>query len=218
MANYTYLVNDILETTENGSSEFLSSIPKMVNKAELRLTKDLDDYGLVAYTSVAVSSGKNIVNLPQGTRILKNFNIVSNGTKINLLQRTDEFINDYWPVSASTGTPEYYERRDNTTIIVAPTPVLTISGQVVHISRPVTLASATPNNYFSDFCYDALYNASMVEALLYMKNYEPMSIYETRYKEALAALLNQSRRTRRDDMQAPASPAGGDNTVIQGSL
>ena len=218
MANYTYLVNDILETTENGSSEFLSSIPKMVNKAELRLTKDLDDYGLVAYTSVAVSSGKNIVNLPQGTRILKNFNIVSNGTKINLLQRTDEFINDYWPVSASTGTPEYYARRDNTTIIVAPTPVSTISGQVVHISRPVTLASVTPNNYFSDFCYDALYNASMVEALLYMKNYEPMSIYETRYKEALAALLNQARRTRRDDMQAPASPAGGDNTIIQGSL
>ena len=218
MANYTYLVNDILETTENGSSEFLSSIPKMVNKAELRLTKDLDDYGLVAYTSVAVSSGKNIVNLPQGTRILKNFNIVSNGTKINLLQRTDEFINDYWPVSASTGTPEYYARRDNTTVIVAPTPVSTISGQVVHISRPVTLASATPNNYFSDFCYDALYNASMVEALLYMKNYEPMSIYETRYKEALAALLNQSRRTRRDDMQAPASLAGGDNTVIQGSV
>ena len=218
MANYTYLVNDILETTENGSSEFLSSIPKMVNKAELRLTKDLDDYGLVSYTSVAVSSGKNIVSLPQGTRILKNFNIVSSGTKINLLQRTDEFINDYWPVSASTGTPEYYARRDNTTVIVAPTPVSTISGQVVHISRPVTLASATPNNYFSDFCYDALYNASMVEALLYMKNYEPMSIYETRYKEALAALLNQSRRTRRDDMQAPASPAGGDNTIIQGSL
>ena len=218
MANYTYLVNDILETTENGGSEFLASIPKMVNKAELRLTKDLDDYGLVSYTSVAVSSGKNIVSLPQGTRILKNFNIVSNGTKINLLQRTDEFINDYWPVSASTGTPEYYARRDNTTIIVAPTPVSTISGQVVHISRPVTLASVTPNNYFSDFCYDALYNASMVEALLYMKNYEPMSIYETRYKEALAALLNQSRRTRRDDMQAPASPAGGDNTIIQGSL
>ena len=218
MANYTYLVNDILETTENGSSEFLSSIPKMVNKAELRLTKDLDDYGLVSYTSVAVSSGKNIVSLPQGTRILKNFNIVSSGTKINLLQRTDEFINDYWPVSASTGTPEYYARRDNTTVIVAPTPVSTISGQVVHISRPVTLASVTPNNYFSDFCYDALYNASMVEALLYMKNYEPMSIYETRYKEALAALLNQSRRTRRDDMQAPASPAGGDNTVIQGSV
>ena len=217
MANYTYLVNDILETTENGSSEFLSSVPKMINKAELRLTKDLDDYGLVAYTSVAVSSGKNIVNLPEGTRILKNFNIVSSGTKINLLQRTDEFINDYWPVSASTGIPEYYARRDNTTVIVAPTPVSTISGQVVHISRPVTLASATPNNYFSDFCYDALYNASMVEALLYMKNYEPMSIYETRYKEALAALLNQARRTRRDDMQAPASPAGGDNTIIQGS-
>ena len=219
MANYTYLVNDILETTENGGSEFLASIPKMVNKAELRLTKDLDDYGLVSNTSVAVSSGKNTVSLPLGTRIIKNINLTSSaGTKINLLQRTDEFINDYWPVSASTGTPKYYARRDNTTVILAPTPVSTLSGRIFHISRPVTLASATQNNYFSDFCYDALYNALMVEALLYMKNYEPMSIYETRYKEALAALLNQARRTRRDDMQAPASPAGGDNTIIQGSL
>ena len=84
MANYTYLVNDILETTENGSSEFLSSVPKMVNKAELRLTKDLDDYGLVSYTSVAVSSGKNIVNLPEGTRILKNFNIATPKNQSNI--------------------------------------------------------------------------------------------------------------------------------------
>jgi hypothetical protein len=216
MANYTYLVNDIIETTENDNSDFASAIPKFVNRAELRLTKDLDDYGLVTYTSVAVSSGKNIINLPAGTRILKNFNINNAGTKINLLQRTDEFINDYWSVSASTGTPEYYARRNNTTILIAPTPVSTVDGIVAHISRPVTLSSASDTNYFSDFCYNALYNASMVEALLFMKNYEAISVYESRYKEEVQALRNQARRTRRDDMQTPASPAGGDNTILGG--
>jgi len=216
MANYTYLVNDIIETTENDNSDNTSAIPKFVNRAELRLTKDLDDYGLVTYTSVAVSSGKNIINLPSGTRILKNFNINNAGTKINLLQRTDEFLNDYWNVSASTGTPQYYARRDNTTVLIAPTAVSTVDGIIVHISRPTTLSSVTNTNYFSDFCYNALYNASMVEALLFMKNYEAITIYESRYKEEVQALRNQARRTRRDDMETPASPAGGDNTILGG--
>ena len=218
MANYTYLVNDIIESTENDNSDFTSAIPKFVNRAELRLTTDLDDYGLVTHTSVAVSSGKNVVTLPSGTRIIKNVNINNAGTKINLVQRTDEFINDYWSVSASTGTPEYYARRDNTTILIAPTPVSTVDGIVVHISRPTTLSSATNTNYFSDFCYNALYNASMVEALLFMKNYEAIAVYESRYKEDVLALRNQARRTRRDDMESPANPAGGDNAILQGSL
>ena len=218
MANYTYLVNDIIESTENDNSDFASAIPKMVNKAELRLTTSLDDYGLVTYTSVAVASGNNKVTLPAGTRIIKNVNINNGGTRINLVQRTDEFINDYWSVSASTGTPEYYARRDNTTILIAPTPVSTVDGIVAHISRPTALASATPNNYFSDFCYDALFNASMIEALLFMKNYEAIPVYESRYRESVAALRNQARRTRRDDMEAPASPAGGDNIITQGGL
>ena len=218
MANYTYLVNDIIESTENDNSDFTSAIPKFVNRAELRLTTELDDYGLVTHTSVAVSSGKNVVTLPSGTRIIKNVNINNAGTKINLVQRTDEFINDYWSFSASTGTPEYYARRNNTTILIAPTPVSTVDGIVAHISRPVTLSSASDTNYFSDFCYNALYNASMVEALLFMKNYEAISVYESRYKEDVLALRNQARRTRRDDMESPANPAGGDNAILQGSL
>ena len=217
MANYTYLVDDIVQATENDSSDFLTYIPKILNRAEERLTRDLDDYGLVSYTSVAVSSGVNLITLPSGTRVVKNFNVVSNGTRINLLQRTDEYIRDYWPVSASTGTPEYYARRNNTTVIVAPTPVSTLNGEFAFISRPTTLASTTPNNYFSDFCYDALFNASMIEAMVFMKNFELVSLFEGRYNEAVQSLRNQARRTRRDDMEEPASPAGADNPVVLGS-
>ena len=217
MANFSYLVDDLVAATENDSSEFSSYIPKMINRAEERLTRDIDDYGLVVYTSVAVSAGVNTISLPSGTRIVKNFNIVSDSTRINLLQRTDEYIRDYWPVSASTGTPEYYARRNNTTVLIAPTPSSTVNGEVVHISRPVTLASATPTNYFSDFCYDALFNAAMVEAMVFMKNFELVQLFEARYTQALQSLQNQARRTRRDDMETPASPAGADNPVILGS-
>ncbi len=77
MANYTYLVGDIIDTAEDDSTEFYDYVPNMVNRAEERLTKDLDDYGLVTYTSVAVSAGNNKVTLPSGTRVIKNVNIVS---------------------------------------------------------------------------------------------------------------------------------------------
>ena len=45
-------------------------------------------------------------------------------------------------------------------------------------------------------------------------NYTAVQLFEQRYTQAIETLRNQARRTRRDDMAAPASPAGGDNTII----
>ena len=130
MANYTYLVNELIAATENDSTEFLNFIPNMVNRAEERLVKDLDDYGLVTYTSVAVSSG---------------------------------------------------------------------------------------NNKVTDFCYDLLFNACMVEASMFQKDYQTAGLYQQQYSQVLDLQRNQARRTRRDDMQAPASPAGADDNLVPNS-
>mgnify|MGYP003133313760 CR=1 FL=1 len=215
MANYTYLVTDIIEATENDGSEFVSAIPRMVNRVEERLTKALDDFGLVTTTTVTLSAGKNSLTLPSETRYIKNLRIEDSGTKINLLQRTDEFIYDYWPVSASTGTPKYYAKKTNTDVIVAPTASATYSGELVYVARPATLTSVNQTNYFSDFCYDALFYGCMVEAGDFMKNYTVSNYYEQRYNNAVELLRNQSRRTRRDDMEAPASMFG-ENTINGG--
>ena len=217
MANYTYLVNDIIEATENDGSEFVSYIPKMVNRVEDRLTKALDDYGLVTATSVALSAGKNTYTLPTGALIIKNLHLKDAGSKIGLLQRTDEFINDYWPVSASTGTPKYYARKTNSQIVFAPTASATYGGELVYVVKPSALTSANQNNYFSDYCYDALFYGCMIEAANFMKNYSITQVYEQQYLNSVNQLRNQARRTRRDDMEAPASPAGGDNTIQGGN-
>ena len=215
MADYIYLVNDIIEASENDGSEFVAAIPKMVNRVEERLIKTLDDYGLVTTTSVVVSSGKNIIALPTGTRIIRNIRLNDSGTRINLLQRTDEFIYDYWPVSASTGTPKYYAKTNNTEVIVAPTASATYGGEISYTARPTTLTSTTPDNYFTEFCYDALFYGCMTEAADFMKNFSVSNYYEQRYQNAIEGLRNQSRRTRRDDMEAPAH-AAGENTITGG--
>ena len=217
MANYTYLVNDIIEASENDGTEFVSYIPKMVNRVEERLTKTLDDYGLVTATSVSLPTNQNLLTLPTGTLIIKNIHIKDEGTKIALLQRTDEFINDYWPVSASTGTPKYYARKTNSQILFAPTASATYGGELVYVVKPSALTSANQNNYFSDYCYDALFYGCMIEAANFMKNYSITQVYDQQYLNSVNQLRNQARRTRRDDMEAPASSAGGDNPIQGGN-
>ena len=218
MADFTYLVADIKDTAEDDSTEFLDQIPKFVNKAENRLIRELDDVGLNSYASVAVSTSNPFVSLPSGTRIVRNFSITTAGSKINLLPRTTEFINDYWPyVSSSIGEPRYYGMRSNTQIVIAPTPSSVHNGEVYYVSRPTTLSSAAPNNYFSDFCYDALFYASMIEASLFMKSFNTIQMWQGEYSSAIDGLRNQARRTRQDDMAQAASPEGSADTLVQGS-
>jgi hypothetical protein len=80
-----------------------------------------------------------------------------------------------------------------------------------------TGTSVTTSNYFSEFCYNALFSACMIEASYFIKDLNAVATWETKYKNSVDALRNQARRMRQDDMQVAASPAGGPNPVIQGA-
>ena len=125
MPNYSDLKTDIINTSENDGTEFATQLSRFIQKAEFRLVKELDDFGLDEYTTVSVSSGNaSAISLNDRVRLVRNINFkTSSGTSVtNLLPRTVEYVNDYWPVSASTGTPRYYTRKNNSTIKIVPTP------------------------------------------------------------------------------------------------
>lgn len=218
MPSYSDLVLDIQRTAENDSQEFSDQIPVLINKAEYRLIKELDDVALNQITSITTQANNPLVSLASDTRIIRNINIKVSGSKINLLQRSQEYAYDYWPfVSSSVGEPKYYAMRSNTQIYIVPTPASAYDTEVVYVARPTTLTSAAPNNYFSDFCYDALFYACMIETSFYLKSFTTVPLWQGEYKAAIDGLRNQARRTRQDDMAQAASPAGSADTVIQGS-
>jgi hypothetical protein len=223
MSNFAYLKTDLINTTENDSTEFSAQVSAFVKKTEFRLVKDLDDHGLDEYTNISVSAGNaGAVSLGDRVRVVRNVNYkVSTGTTItSLLQRTVEYVNDYWPVSASTGTPRYYTRRNNSSIKIVPTPVSVLTVELKTQSQPLPLASATgtsvtTQNYFSEYCYNALFAGCMIEATMYMKDWNTLAVWQGQYDNAVATLRNQARRTRQDDMAVAASPAGGPDTITQ---
>ena len=231
MPNYSFLKTDIINTIENDSSEFETQISFFVEKAEDRLIKELDDPGLDNYSTFSFTASDPVVSLPADALVIRNVNYTTSvsttdvpaSSKVNLLQRTYEYAIDYFPfASASTGTPRYYSRKTNTQIYIVPTPASAVSGEIQFTRRPLALASATgtsvtTSNYFSEFCYNALFAACMVEATYFIKDFQTLANWEGKYKNSIDALRNQSRRTRQDDMQSANNPSGGPNPVLQGA-
>ena len=223
MSTYSYLKTDIINTIENDSTEFSDQISYFVQRAESRIMKELDDVALDTYTTITLTAGNPVVSLPDGTLVVRNVNFTTNASVVTpLLQRTYEYAIDYWNKPTSVGTPRYYARKTNTQIYIVPTPTSTLTGEVQYTKQPLALSSATgtsatTSNYFSESCYNALFNACMIEANYFIKDFQVVQAWEGKYKNSIDALRNQARRTRRDDMQSPASPAGGPTPVIQGA-
>ena len=223
MPNYSYLKTDIINTIENDSNEFATQIPYFIEKAEDRIIKELDDVALDTYTTITLTASNPVVSLPDGALVVRNVNFTTDASVVvPLLQRTYEYAIDYWNKPTSVGTPRYYARKTNTQIYIVPTPTSTLPGEVQYTKQPLALSSATgtsatTSNYFSENCYNALFNACMIEATYFIKDFQVLQSWEASYKNSIDALRNQARRTRQDDMQSANSPTGGPNPVIQGA-
>jgi hypothetical protein len=226
MATYSDLKADIISASENDGAEFTSAIASFIERTELRLTKDIDDVGLDVYTTITLLANNPVVDLPNDrVRIVRNVNYTTSTSSIktSLLQRTYEYAIDYWPyASASVGDPRYYSRKTNSSIYIVPTPTSTLTGEIQTVQQPLPLASATgtsvtTTNYFSQYCYDALFYGCMLEATMFMKDWQTLPVWQQQYEAAIITLRNQARRTRQDDMEIAASPAGSPDPVQQGS-
>ena len=215
MATVTYssLVSAIQETAENTGSEFVGAIPNFISRTEKRLTRDIDLQGLTKFATTNFVTATPIYQKPTNALIVKNLTITSGGSRINLVMKTKEYLNDYWPDRTSVGEPRYYANY-GTELLVAPAPASAYPAEISYVVEPTALASSTQEeNYFTQYCSNALFYGSMIEAALFMKNPTAANIWESFYGREIAALNNEARRSRRDSMAMPASPAGGPNTL-----
>ena len=222
--DFNSLVSIIIETTENDGSEFVGALPAMIQRAQEKMQNDLDDQGLVTYTSVAISAATAEVSVPVGGEIIKTFSVLEpipiseNFNRVQLKHRPYEYMLDYWPVSADTDlTPRYYGFKTNTQIRVAPTPSRTLDAEIGFIAQITTITSASPTNYFTIHCENALFYSSMIEASLFMKSFNTTAAWQQEYQGEIERLRNRARRSRQDDMQTSFSTAGGPNTLVKGS-
>lgn len=213
--NFNILTSMLSDYTEDADAEFTDRIPMFIELAEDRLFRDLDTFGFVVHSRTSVSTGDPLISKHSTNAICKGlFWVSTNNVQKPIEKRTDEFCKLYWPDRASVGTkpPKYYAEWDGSTFIFVPT-VSNGTLEASWVVRPTVLSTAHVSNWYTENTERALVGATMIEANLFMKNFEQVEMWEKRYAEEIAKLRNETRRQRRDDQQTPLSQGIGENTL-----
>jgi hypothetical protein len=174
-------IQDYAESTE---TSFVTNLPNFIKTAEERILKNVQLDNFIKNVTGSGTASNPYLGAP--TDYLSSFSlaVIDSSSNYNFLQlKHTSFIRDFTPAAATTGEPKYYAEFDDTTFILAPTPNTNFSFELHYFYRPSSLTSAgdSGTTWLSD-------NAP--NAMLYLKNYETLPIYEQRFQEAIGTLKN----------------------------
>jgi len=200
---YDELVTNIRNYTEVDSNVFSNSvIDTFITMAENKILRDIDLDVFKKEVSGSMATSNRFLTAPTDLLTHRYLMITdSAGDQIFLEFRDTSFMKEYWPDSASTGTPKYYSVWDQDTFYVAPTPDDTYTVQLGYIYRPAQLSSSNTTTWISNNAPEALLYACLIQAYSYTKGPTDMLQYFTQsYQQAVQGLgLEQQGRRRRDE-------------------
>ena len=210
---YTTLTQDIKDWMENDGTEFSNETDNFISLAEQRIARDIEPYAFHETSYSTFNASDRFVSKPNDTKIIFHFIWLNSDSKrIFLEERTDEFIYDYWPTAATTGSPKYWANYSDTALLIAPTPSSAFTIEITYARRLAELSSSNTTNWLTKNAQDLLLYACLMEACTFSKNREDLQIYTQRYQAAAEAINNQTRRRRRDDYTSPSNVMG-ENTL-----
>jgi len=121
--------------------------------------------------------------------------VLPSGEYIYLLDKDVNFIREAYPSPTSTGTPKFYaifgpKSGDPTelSLILGPTPNASLTAELHYFYYPESIVTAG-TSWLGDNFDSALLNATLMEALTYMKG-EPdmLALYKSRFDESMFLL------------------------------
>ena len=212
MTTYAELTTQILNYTETSTDVLTSTITDdFIEHTENRILReaDLDAFKSHQYTTVTTDNA--FVSLPGGTnpdpttlatiRTVHIYPPSGTATRDFLEQRDISFMNEYWPVRTSTGTPKYWAWWDENSIYLAPTPDAAYNIEVGITRLPTRLSSSNTTSWLGNNAPSALLYGSLAEAFKFLKGpAEMLQLYEQSYQRAIQELMiEQQGRHRRDE-------------------
>jgi hypothetical protein len=214
--NYTELYNTIQSYTENQFPDvYLASgstvsattqINTFITQAEQRIYNSVQFPSLRKNQYSPITANNKYVSLPNDFLSTYSLALVTGvtggnldtGTFEYLLNKDVNFIRQAYPTPNDTGTPKYYALFGPTiissaisnelSIILGPTPDATYYVELHYYYYPESITTvASGQTWLGDNFDSVLLYGSLVEAYIFMKGeVDIITMYETKYKEALA--------------------------------
>ena len=189
-ANLKSAIQDYLESTE---TSFVSNLDNFIKTAEERILKNvqLDDFRKNVTGNVTASN--TYLTCPSDFLAPFSLAVIDGSSNYTYLQlKQVSFIRDFTPNASTTGLPKYYAEFDENSFILAPTPDSAYSMELHYYYRPASLTAGgdSGTTWLSENAPNAMLYGSLVEGSTYLKNFEVLPVYETKFQEALLALKN----------------------------
>ena len=200
MTTYAILKADLIDLTENNSSDFATESDQFIDTVELRLSRELRNCPeLYKHQTASLTIGDAYITKPSDLITMISFSLLSSTSKRTAIEYRDvSFINEYWPTRSSTGTPKFYADWNDDVFVVAPTPSAALTIEMNYRKRFTALSSSNTTSWLTVNAYDLLLYGCLIEAAIYDKNPQMMQLYEKRYQEALVS-VNAELENRRAD-------------------
>lgn len=167
-------------------------IPRLINLAERRISRELKVQGFIAVVSDTLTVGQSVYPKPDRWRDTVSINI---GTGANLADRTSLFARDYeycrayWPNESQTDTPQFYADYNYSNWLIAPTPDQAYPFEVLYYELPALLDDSIQTNWLTEYAPQLLLYGTLLEATPFLKNDERIGTWQQYYDRA-AAMLN----------------------------
>jgi hypothetical protein len=191
--SFTYgeLKTAIQDFTENDETSFVNNLPLFIETAEQRILSLVDLEYFRKNVSGTTSSGNKYLAQPTDYLASFSLSITVSGSKVFLLQKDVNFIQEYTPDSSVTGQPVYYAVFDSSNFILAPTPDANYVSELHYFYDPASLTAGSDSGttWLSENAPNSLLYGSLIEAYIYMKGEQDIiNLYNGRFSESLQRL------------------------------
>lgn len=186
---YDSLLVDVRRYLERGFTQesdqiVYDQLPRLITMGERRIARELKIEGFIRAVTTPLSTGVAVYAKPDRWRDTVSMTV--DGTPI--CARSYEYIKNYWPDIAQTGTPAYYADYDYSHWIISPTPATDQTLEILFYEQVRFLGPDFQTNWLTEYAPDVLLYATLLEATPFLKNDERVQVWQAIYDRAAQAL------------------------------
>ena len=192
----------IKDYLENQETTFVNHLDDFIKSAEERILKSVDLEFFRKNVTGAMTTSNKFLAVPDDYLASFSLSIESSSSKVFLLQKDVNYIQEFTPNASTTGQPRFYALFDFNNFIIAPTPDSDYSVELHYYFRPSSLTAAgdSGTTWLSTNAPNAMLFGSLVEGYTFMKG-EPdvLKLYNDKFIEALSRVKDYAEARENSD-------------------
>lgn len=195
MENFTYsqLVEMIPSYMERPDAALSARIPTFIALAERRIATELKQQGFQAVVTGTLPT-TSVMSKPTFWKSTISFNYTTAaGKREQIKLRSLEYVRNYWPDPALTGSPRFYADYNATHFLLGPTPPVSpaLTFELVYYAMLEPLTDTNDSNWMTLNIPQVLFSACMVEACRFAKSAK-QAVWEDMYQGSVGSLKQET--------------------------